>query len=385
MAADKVILAGYLVRCPLGGYAWQALHYLAGLRAAGLDPYFYEDTAFYADCFDPSTGDMHVAPDAGIAFAADFFARFGFADHWMFWDAERDQYHGLGRETAAAVLQDARLLLTLAAVNRLPRRAHQTRIFIDIDPGFTQIRLDDGDAALREVVAEHDVHFTFGEHIGTPTCPVPTAGFAWRPTRQPVATQLWEAPPPEPQAAFTTIGRWDERRRDLRFRGEVYAWSKRVEWMRFLALPHRTGQAFLLAMDIDKHPEDADLLRRHGWAVTDPIAVSRDALAYREFIQRSRGEFTVAKDLNVRLSTGWFSDRAACYLAAGRPVVTQDTGFGGVLPLGRGLFAVRTLDEAVAAFATIVGNYEAHAAAARRLAADYFDAERTLRRLLAAI
>jgi hypothetical protein len=131
-------------------------------------------------------------------------------------------------------------------------------------------------------------------------------------------------------------------------------------------------------MDVDKTPGDIDLLGRHGWEVADPIAVSRDPLTYRDFIRGSKGEFTVAKDLNVRLATGWFSDRGACYLAAGRPVVTQDTGFGRVLPTGRGLFAVHGLDDAVAAFASIAANYRAHAQAARRLAETHFDARRVL-------
>jgi hypothetical protein len=382
VSADKIVLAGYLVRCPLGGYAWQVLHYLVGLRALGFDPYFYEDTAYYADCFDPASGNMHVRPDAGVAFAADFFARFGLADHWMFWDAAQDCYHGCSGEQTAAVLRDARVVLTLAAVTHLPRQPGQQKVFIDIDPGFTQLRVAAGEAGLCDLLAEHDRHFTIGENIGTPPCPIPTARFEWLPTRQPIATELWRPLPEDPAAAYTTVGRWDEQRRDVRFHGEIYGWRKRVEWMKFLDLPARTGQRFAPAMDVDKTPDDAALLRRHGWELTDPIAVSRDALVYRDFIRGSKGEFTVAKDLNVRLSTGWFSDRAACYLAAGRPVITQDTGFGSVLPVGRGLFAVRNVEDAVAAVATVEADYPAHAQAARGIAAAHFDAHRVLADLI---
>src|SRR5512144_545642 len=119
---DIAIVTGYVVRCPLAGYAWQSLHYLRGLRALGFDPYFYEDTAYYADCFDPLTGNMHVSPDTGVAFAGNFFARFGFADRWMFWDATRDQYHGLGAEETATLLRTARMVFTLAPVTRVPHR-----------------------------------------------------------------------------------------------------------------------------------------------------------------------------------------------------------------------------------------------------------------------
>ena len=379
---DKIVLAGYLVRCPLGGYAWQALHYLIGLRALGFDPYFYEDTAYYGDCFDPSTGNMHVRPDAGIVLMAEFFRRFGFGDRWVFWEADQDRHHGLTRGETMALLNDARALITLAAVNRLPRRTRQPRIFIDIDPTFTQIRVAAGDQALCELLEEHDLHFTIGENIGMPGCSIPADRFAWRPTRQPIAVELWTPVPATAQAAWTTIGRWDERRRDLHFQGQAYSWSKRVEWMKFLELPRESGESFVLAMDVDKSPSDADLLRRHGWAITDPVAVSRDAFDYRDFIRRSKGEFTVAKDLNVRLASGWFSDRSACYLAAGRPVVTQDTGFGRVLPTGKGLYAVRTLEDAVRATRSIAAEYEVNAQAARQIAEQHFDARRVVAELM---
>jgi hypothetical protein len=238
---------------------------------------------------------------------------------------------------------------------------------------------------LRDLLAEHDLHFTIGENIGTARCTIPSGGFAWRPTRQPVASHFWTALPPEPAAPFTTIGRWDESRRDVVLDGETYGWSKRTEWLQFLDLPRRTTESFTVAMDVDKTPRDAALLREHGWTVLDPLAISRDDRRYRQFIQQSRGEFTVAKDLNIRLASGWFSDRSACYLAAGRPVVTQDTGFGYRLPVGKGLFAIRGLDEAVGAFATIASDYPSHSRAARLVAEAHFDAGRVLGELIGQI
>jgi hypothetical protein len=383
---DKIVLAGYLVRCPLGGYAWQILHYLVGLRALGLDPYFYEDTAYYGDCFNPSTGTMHVAPDSGVAFTADFLQRFGFGDRWAFWDAAANRHHGLNAADTAALLHDARLVITLAPVNRLPLGGpRQQKVFIDIDPTLTQIRVAEGDAALCELLAEHDLHFTIGENIGRPGCRIPTDRFAWRATRQPIAVALWPPLPADLSASFTTVGRWDERRRDVHFEGEVYSWRKRVEWMKFLELPAHTGERFTVAMDVEKTPDDSALLRQHGWQIVDPLAISRDALTYRDFIQRSKGEFTVAKDVNVRLASGWFSDRGACYLAAGRPVVTQDTGFDRFLPTGTGLFGVRSFADAVAAFREIASDYETHARAARQIAEQHFDARRVLAALLACV
>ncbi len=379
---DKVILAGYLVRCPLGGYAWQVLQYMAGLRAAGFDPYFYEDTAYYWDCFDPTTGKMPSGPEAGLRCTRELFERYGFGDRWVFWDAQRGQHHGMSASDLTELLWETRYVITLAAVTRLPRRHRECKIFLDIDPGFTQIVVDQGKYESRGLLAEHDLHFTFGENIGTPGCHIPNAGFEWRPTRQPIATDWWEPLPADSRAPFTTIGRWNESARDLTFEGVTYCWRKRVEWMKFLELPQRTQSRFAPAIDADRIPEDAAALRAYGWATRDPVQLSADAMGYRDFIRGSRGEFTVAKDLNVRLATGWFSDRAACYLAAGRPVINQDTGFGNILPVGDGLFAVRTLDDATAAVAAIQSNYDHHSAAARAIAKEYFEAGDVMRRLM---
>ncbi len=379
---DIVVLAGYLVRCPLGGYAWQVLHYLAGLRALGFDAYFYEDTAFYCGSYDPVTDSNNVGTASGIAFASELFSRFGLADAWMFWDAQADRVYGAQHVDREDVLNRARVVITLAPVTRLARRGQQSKLFIDLDPGFTQIRAAHGDAAILELLNEHDLHFTFGENIGRPECPVPSAGLHWLPTRQPVVLDFWEPSATAANEAFTTVGKWNEKRRDVELDGEVFAWCKRTEWMKFLTLPARSGQRFQPGLDTHNVPGDTELLRANGWDPIDPIEVSRDALRYRDFIRASKGEFTVAKDLNVRLRSGWFSDRGACYLAAGRPVVTQDTGFDRVLPTGRGLFGVRTVAEAAAAFAQIDADYEAQRRAARDIAEQCFDANRVLRELM---
>lgn len=378
---DIAVLSGYFVRCPLGGYGWQILHYLMGLRACGLEPYFYEDTAHYPDCFDPVTGNMCSGPEAGLKIAEQFLGRYGFGDRWIFHDALGGGYYGRSQADSEAILGNARVLISLAAVNRLPRSVGRRRLFVDIDPGVTQTQAE-SDATMRAILLEHDAHFTVGENIGRPACAIPLAGFTWHPTRPPVATALWEPLPVAPDAAFTTIGRWDERRREVAVDGVLYSWRKRVEWLRFVRLPRLTGTPFRVAMDVDTMPGDRAVLEEHGWAIEDPLAVSRDPETYRQFIRASRGEFTVAKDLNVRLSTGWFSDRSVCYLAAGRPVVTQDTGFGRNIPTGRGLFAYRTEEEAAAAVAAVVADFDTHAGAARAVAESHFEARAVVRDML---
>lgn len=386
MAAPRVVVAGYLVRYPLGGYAWQALHFVAGLRALGCDVFFYEDSAYYADAYVPGATAMTTEYEYGVHATGAFFAPHGFGDAWGFWDAATDRYHGAAAERTRAALADADLFVNLAGVNRVPkaRRARAVAAYIDLDPAWTQIRLAAGDRGLTEMIADHDVHFTLGENIGTPPCRIPTGAVRWQPIRQPVVATLWEPAPEDPAAPFTTVGRWDAVDRDVTFDGEILAWRKRTEWLHFVDLPRATGQRFVVAMDVASRPDDLARLRAAGWEVLDPLEVSRDPERYRDFVRHSRGEFTVAKSVNIRLRSGWFSDRGACYLAAGRPVVNQDTGFDEHLPVGEGLFAFRTPADASAAFAAIAADYPRHARAARALACEYFAPERVLAALVGA-
>jgi len=383
---DCVIYAGYLVRCPLGGYAWQVLHYLAGLRALGFDVYFYEDTRYFEDAFDPVRGLSDVDYEYGCRFAASFLGRFGFADRWVFHDVRRDRFAGLDRDATETLLHEARVLINAGGVHRFTDAARRgkTNVYIDMDPAFTQLRLAGGDAALAALVAEHDRLFTYGENIGTARCAIPAGSFDWRPTRQPVALEHWPVESLAPDAPFTTIGRWDSGGRDVEVDGQLYTWRKRTEWQKLMRLPSRSGARFEIAMDVHDALDRAQL-EAHGWPITDPVALSRDPDAYRTFIQRSAGEITTAKDVNVRLRSGWFSDRSACYLASGRPVITQDTAFADVLPTGAGLFSFRTLDEAVAAVAATRAEPERHGRAARRIAEEHFAAETVLGALLSAL
>jgi hypothetical protein len=377
----RVVVAGYLVRYPLAGYAWQALHFLAGFRALGCDVFFYEDSAYYAYAYVPGAAAMQADDYSyGVAHAGTFFAAHGFGDAWTFWDAGRDRWSGADAERARATLHDADLLVNLGGVNRVARERCPGAVFtyVDLDPAYTQLRLHEGDMLLRAMIDAHDVHFTLGENIGTAACRIPVGKVAWRPIRQPVPAELWTPLPSGDGGAYTTIGKWDSAGRDLRFGGEVFTWRKRTEWFRFLELPRRTGLRFRVAMDVASAPDDLRRLADAGWEIVDPLPISSDPETYRRFIRGSRGEFTVAKDVNIRLASGWFSDRSACYLAAGRPVVNQDTGFARVLPTGTGLFSVRGLDDAVAAFAVIEADYERHATHARAIACEHFAPARVL-------
>jgi hypothetical protein len=378
------IYAGYLVRCPLGGYAWQTIHYLRGLRDAGVDVWFWEDTRHTWHAYDPICREVGDDYENGVRLAGELLASHGFGDRWVFHDAARDRWAGAGFEASRALLADASILINAAGVHRFEpsERAGKTNVYVDMDPAYTQLRVAGGDRALAEMLAEHRVHFTFGESIGTRRCRIPTAGIEWRPTRQPIALDLWPVTPIPMDAPFTTIGTWESHERDVAFEGERYSWSKREEWTAIMGLPAATRLPFTIAMEVRSHADRARL-EAADWRVRDPIAISVDPAAYQRFLRESRAEFTTAKDVNVRLASGWFSDRAACYLASGRPVVTQDTGFGEALPVGEGLLSYRTFAEAIAAVRAVAADPERHAAAARAIAEEHFAAERVIEALLA--
>jgi hypothetical protein len=185
-----------------------------------------------------------------------------------------------------------------------------------------------------------------------------------------------------PGKNYSTVGAWNCSDRDLVFNGNLLRWRKRTEWMSYLRLPQLARSQFEVAMDVDSVPGDVEILTRNGWIVRDPLLVSTDPWNYRNYIASSYGEFTVAKQMNIALRSGWFSDRSACYLASGRPVITQDTGFGNVIPTGEGLFAFNTLDDILRAVDAISADYSRHCRAARALAEDYFKGEAVLARLI---
>jgi hypothetical protein len=384
----RIIFAGYLVRYPLGGYAWQMAHYLLGLRSLGHDVWFYEDTG-ELNCdfaYNPLTNEFALAYEYGITATANFFRKIGFEDRWVFFDIARGLRHGPGAHRIETLLRESDLLVSFGPVNRIPIELFRDRpaIFIDSDPIYLQVKLANEDRSLAAILDAHTQHFTFGENIGKPGSSLPTGGYTWQPTRQPVAIELWENAGP-PGLAYTTVGTWDSKGRDVQYQGETFTWRKRTEWCRFLDLPNRTAKTFELAMDVESVPADLERFTAQGWRVIDPIQISTDPWGYRDYLRGSRGEFTVAKDMNVRLRSGWFSDRAACYLAAGRPAVEQDTGFGQVLPLGPGLHAFNTVAEAAEAVNMIERDYDRASAHASEVAREYFAADRVLGSLLSVI
>jgi len=266
---------------------------------------------------------------------------------------------------------------------RKEHRRIKRRIYVESDPFAAQVNVDMGRTkAIRQLEA-HDTLFTFGENIGQGDCILPVGRFTWLPTRQPVLLDLWPVAQPSRDAPFNTITTWHNKKKNIRWRGETWYWTKDREFKKFVTLPELRPQVgFELATSLDSYPEAKRLLTRHRWRLADGPGISSNLETYRDYIRHSRGEFTVTKDQVVRPKTGWFSDRTACYLAAGRPVITHETGFSKFYGRGRGLFGFATMDDILAAVDAIESDYAGHCRAARELAEEYFGAEKVVGSLM---
>jgi hypothetical protein len=316
-------------------------------------------------------------------------ARHGFGERWAFRNAARPgEVHGMSETALAERLRGADVLINLSGATVLSD-AHldvPIRIYLETDPVTPQLEIDSGHEFTARLLAAHSHHFTFGERIGTPGCDVPVGDVRYLPTRQPVVLDWW-APdggarrPVNGTLRCTTVASWEQGHKDIAWRGETYTWSKSAEFEKLLGVPARVGATLELALALD---DEATLarLRAAGFVVGPARGLSDDPEAYRDYIRGSGAEFTAAKDQNVRLRSGWFSDRTATYLAAGRPAVIQDTGFDAVLPTGEGLLSFCTPDEAVAALEQVASDPARHGAAALAIAREFFDAQIVLGRLL---
>ncbi|MBI3768889.1 MAG: hypothetical protein HY271_10405 [Deltaproteobacteria bacterium] len=375
------MVLGITAQYPLAGVTWQAIHYLAGLRALGCDVFYVEDSG--APPYDPVSGGIARDARANIAYLAAVMRRLDLADRWAYWDAQGDAWHGLARARVHALYRSADAIFNLCGATRLrPEHRQGARLcYVETDPVYEQMRVANDEADSIAFLAEHDLLFTYGELLGTPSCSVPVARFTWIPTRPPVVLEEWRRR--GEGVAYRTIATWENKGKNVQFRGETYYWTKHLNFVRALEVPRQSGVCMEVAMD-PLDPAVRTELAAHGWTLVDPRPISADLDAYRTFVEGARGEFTVAKDIYVRPRSGWFSDRSVCFLAAGRPVVTQETGFSERIPSGRGLLAFATRDEAVAAVRAVEADYETHARAAHEIAVEYFAAGRVLGAMLTA-
>jgi len=376
----KIIVLHFAGQMPLAGIAWQTMQYVLSLEHLGFEAWYVEDGG--ANPYDPRANSVMMECDYNVAFVKRMMERYGLGERWAYWDAINDVYHGLSRERVRALYREADALINLCGATRL-RDEHMAcprRLMVDTDPVYEQIKYAKADPAARAYLDAHTHLFTYGENIGAPDCPVPLCGLDWMPTRPPVVLSEWPAAQGTPPC-FSSIATWENKGKNIEFAGTSYVWSKHLNFVRFLDLPQRAPErCFTLALITT--PEITAEATAQGWRVIDPRPISADMTRYRDFITGSRGEFTVAKDIYVRSNSGWFSDRSACYLASGRPVVTMKTGFSKFYPVGEGLFEFLDHAEALAAIEAIERDYRRHARAARGIAEEFFAGERVVGAML---
>jgi hypothetical protein len=375
----RVVILGIAAQYPLAGVTWQAIHYVLGLAAIGCDVFYVEDSG--APPYDPGSGGIAVDPTANVTYLARVMRRIGFDERWAYWDAQGARWHGLEARSVHELYRSADAIFNLCGATRLrPEHRQGARLcYVETDPVVEQVRVANGDAASIAFLAAHDLLFTYGELLGTAACAIPAERFRWIPTRPPVSLDEWH--PGDAGGAYRSIATWENKGKNVAFRGETYYWTKHHNFLRVIDVPRRCDAAFELAMDPLDDAVRGDLTA-HGWTLVDPRPISADVNAYRRYIEGARGEFTVAKDIYVRPRSGWFSDRSVCFLAAGKPVITQETGFSERIPSGRGLVGFSCADDAVAAIRDVEADYDVHARAAREIAREYFSADRVLGAML---
>lgn len=374
----RIIITGLIARYPLGGMTWHHLQYVLGLARLGHDVYYLEDSGAWP--YNPA----QEAPGDDCAYNINYLlslmSRHGLEDRWAYRSPISSKWFGLPDAKRKEIIKSADLLINISGGLEHPEDYRQTRrlVYVDTDPVFTQLDLAQASEAVKRRLGAHDAFFTFGERLAETTLPMQ---YKWLSTRQPIVLTEWTNSIPR-RDVFTTIMNWTSYQ-SITVGGNIYG-QKDIEFMRFLDLPDLVAPTVLeLAVgggEMNSAP--LELLAQKGWQIVDPLEVSTDADGYREYIEISKAEWSVAKNGYVQGQAGWFSERSACYLAAGKPVVVQNTGFTETFPAGEGILPFTTLEEAVTAIHEVESNYERHSRAASAIAEEYFDSSKVLSSLI---
>ena len=374
----RIIVTGLIAQYPLGGVTWDYLQYVLGLARLGHDVYYIEDTGQWP--YAPSEDGLTKGCDYNVGYLDGLFRRFGLEDRWAYKFPWQSQWFGLPESRRKEIINTVDLLINVSGTLEHPEEYRGAGImaYIDSDPVFTQVKIASGNDYFRKLIEQHDVLFSFGEHHSENT---PHTGHDWIPTRQPVVLDEWQ-PQPSRREVFTTVMNWSSYK-PIEFQGKAYG-QKDIEFKRFMDLPALVAPTVLeLAAAQGKDQKlPRELVVHKGWKLVDPGEVCPDLDGYRDYIRSSKAEWSVAKNGYVQGQSGWFSCRSACYLAAGRPVVVQETGFSKVLPVGEGLLAFTTLEEAREGIRQVEADYDRHSRAARAIAEDCFDSDHVLTQLV---
>jgi len=378
---ETIVIAGSIAQKPWhGGHTWVFLQYLLGFKKLGWDILFL-DRLESGMCVDSAGTPCSTENSVNVPYFLQVMEGFGLNGAYSLACDNGARYIGLQRNEVLRTIERSTLLLNVMGFLRDEEflGKARNRVFLDIDPGFGQMWQELG---LHASLTGHDKYVTIGENIGRSDCGIPTCGLDWITTPQPVITDYWPLSRGSGSDGFTTVASWRGGYGPIPFRGKTY--GLRVhEFRKYIALPKLTGRLFEAALDIaPSDAEDRESLEKNGWRLVNPRITSSDPWMYQAYIAGSNAEFMVAKNMYVETRGGWFSDRSICYLATGKPVVVQETGFNGRYPTGKGLLTFSSLEEAISCVRELSGNYRSHANAAREIAMEYFDSSKVLSRLV---
>jgi hypothetical protein len=387
----RIIVSGLAALHPVGGMAWHYFQYVIGLSRLGHEVCYHEDTWTWP--YDPQKNANSNEGDYSAVFIRDYFNTYApeLSNSWHYLHLHEKSF-GMSMKQFEEFAKTADIFFNISGANFIPQELSSqcVKVFVDTDPGYNQVLLSEKFEWSKFVdrwaglVAEHDVYFSFGENINGHDCTIPKLGWTWHTTRMPVVLDLWSTRTMSSAHCkdWTTVMSWKVFKGPVIYNGTEYG-DKSVEFDKILTLPKRANISAVLALGGGKSP--TEVLQENHWQLLDAPSATKSALDYQKLIWGSRGEISIAKNIYVAMRTGWFSDRSACYLASGKPVILQDTGFSNTLPVGRGLMAFNSLDEAVAAVNYIEADYQLHSRAAIEIAREEFDSNKVLGRMLSVI
>lgn len=367
-----------MARYPLGGNLSWALQYILGMKRAGHEVFIVEKSGYDNSCYDPSKLRNSNDCSFGISAVSNLLSRFDLGHNWCYVDHENN-YFGIGKQRLLEIFRTADLYIDSGAHNSWAEESQSTAktVIIEGEPASTQIKWH---RLANEGVTppKYDAYYSNGTNAGAVIQDGPVSLIEWKHIFNPVCTDVFHFSPPSTAGAYTTIMNWQSHK-PIQFEGKTYG-QKDVEFNKFIELPDASGVPFLVAISGSNIPV-AEIEAR-SWKICDAQLVTHTVDDYWNFIRNSKAEFSVCKNIFAEKKTGWFSDRSAAYLASGRPVVLQETGFSDALPTGAGLFAFSTLDEAAEAIARIEADYQYHCRKAREIACEFLDAQKVMKKFL---
>ncbi|UEG50684.1 hypothetical protein LK994_04255 [Ferruginibacter lapsinanis] len=381
----RIVVGGFIGLYPTGGVTWDYIQYVIGLQQLGHDVFYLEDTCQFPKF--QSAGKEWNDPSDSIEYLKNTMEKFGLQNRWAYRDVASGNCFGMSLDKIKEICRTADVFINISASTFLRDEylAIPKRVLIDSDPMFTQVDYltetgGKDPSGMKFILDNHNYHFSFGENIGQASCRIPLAGFNWHTTRQPICIDCWNTINPQKSNIISTVMNWSVRP-DLIFDNENWG-QKNIEFKKFIGIPKLFTDISFEIIITGLTDEKRNEIKAHGWNTLDPLKTITDTLSYKEFITTAMAEFSVAKHTYVKSNSGWFSCRSACYLAAGKPVIAQDTQWSKYIPTGNGLFAFTDTESIITSVNDLKENYMKHSKAAIEIAREYFDSNKILNQLL---